>query len=600
MKFRPPVDRIRWLECRHASGEQAPGFALVRVVGVDGDGTLQVAQPDTDGQSVLVLGPAGVPAGGRGLCTADFPAWALYEAGDGSATFGQSWGAGAGSWKLRKDKAGFRVLGGAASGRVIVNLDLPPAGAGGGVTSINALMGDLTFATGSDGTDFNVATSGGNTITYHLPAASITNRGAVTPGPLVQEFGGLKSFFNGLCLPHEETVIADGAINAEDVSHVVIDTENAESFDELTWIEAGHAGQLLFLRITDDARTVKIKHAAGNMVLFDAQDIWLTSVTRVVMLVFDGVVWRGGLLVGELPVVPTPDIDPTECGVNATPLPGNPIGSATNFTTIYTAAYYSSFVYLKETAGGSWSRINCDGLSMSLSGLDGIYWLYLHHSSGTPVLTAEQWSGTPAADNVRVDGILMNAGDQKKRLLAAFATSAPGQCTSNGTQRLLVQANAKNRTRKVIYRTAANTSWTPGTSWGFANGDPGNWVRVLGLPPGAAIASAQMVWLEAYGLVMVESDFNMSKELNQLSVGIGINSSAVNSAFTHPGFTDYDPIYNTSTPGNSVARLSHFPGAGINQYNWLEVSYPSSGAALLSFGSGYHDFTGGLLGWAEV
>jgi hypothetical protein len=120
MKFRPPVDRIRWLECRNASAEEAPGFALVKIAGVDADGTLQLAKPDTDGQDGLVLGPAALAAGARGLCTADFPAWALYDVADGTPALGETWGAGAGSWKLRKNKPGWRVLGGAADGRVIV------------------------------------------------------------------------------------------------------------------------------------------------------------------------------------------------------------------------------------------------------------------------------------------------------------------------------------------------------------------------------------------------------------------------------------------------------------------------------------------------
>lgn len=59
--------------------------------------------------------------------------------------------------------------------------------------------GTLSFAVGTTGTDFNVAVSGG-TVTYHLPDASTTARGAVTTG--AQTWAGGKTF---------QTVAAGGA-----------------------------------------------------------------------------------------------------------------------------------------------------------------------------------------------------------------------------------------------------------------------------------------------------------------------------------------------------------------------------------------------------
>ena len=59
------------------------------------------------------------------------------------------------------------------------------------VTSLNSLNGGLTLAAGTTGTDFNVSTAG-STITYNLPDASTTARGAVTTG--TQTFGGAKTF----------------------------------------------------------------------------------------------------------------------------------------------------------------------------------------------------------------------------------------------------------------------------------------------------------------------------------------------------------------------------------------------------------------------
>ena len=87
---------------------------------------------------------------------------------------------------------------------------------GGGVTSVNSLNGALTLNTGTSGTDFNV-TSSGSTITYNLPSASTTARGAVTTG--TQTFGGAKTFnVGGAAVGFQVT---DGTL-----PHFTIDTTN--------------------------------------------------------------------------------------------------------------------------------------------------------------------------------------------------------------------------------------------------------------------------------------------------------------------------------------------------------------------------------------
>lgn len=114
----------RWLAARNgttAPNERIPGYGAVRVVSVDNTtGLVTVAKPDADNQKVYLVGPADIAQAGDGLLTRDWPAWVLYESADGTPAPGQEWGVASGGYKLRSGKTGYRIVGGAAEGRVLV------------------------------------------------------------------------------------------------------------------------------------------------------------------------------------------------------------------------------------------------------------------------------------------------------------------------------------------------------------------------------------------------------------------------------------------------------------------------------------------------
>ncbi len=126
---RDAVSQIRWLSCKNANVGTIPAFGLVRVTGANGDRVLTVDKPNADSQAVLVNGPADIPAGGNGICTRDSPADVLYDTGDGTPANGDTWGAAAGSWKLRSGKTGFAIEDAAAGRAYAENNSFVPGAA---------------------------------------------------------------------------------------------------------------------------------------------------------------------------------------------------------------------------------------------------------------------------------------------------------------------------------------------------------------------------------------------------------------------------------------------------------------------------------------
>lgn len=142
------IEVVRWLECRNDAAEEVPAFGLVRVTGALSSGALTVAKPDTNDQFVLVNGPFSIAVGDFGVCTNDFPWYALYATGDGTPAAGQEWGASANEWVLRDARTGFRITGGPTAGRVqVTRQDQTTAGGGGGTVVVTDTTTSVTADT---------------------------------------------------------------------------------------------------------------------------------------------------------------------------------------------------------------------------------------------------------------------------------------------------------------------------------------------------------------------------------------------------------------------------------------------------------------------
>lgn len=105
-----------WEVFKNQSSEEIPAHAVMRTESVtswDNRIILEATKPNTYGSywSHRINGPTAVAAGRYGLCRLGGIAAALYDAADGTPNAGDLWGPRSGSWKLRKDTPGWRIVG---------------------------------------------------------------------------------------------------------------------------------------------------------------------------------------------------------------------------------------------------------------------------------------------------------------------------------------------------------------------------------------------------------------------------------------------------------------------------------------------------------
>jgi hypothetical protein len=113
----PHVTDYKFCSVENVSGKNIPAFALLRVTGRPGTADYSVAAPNADHQDgLLVNHDCDIPDkidkhNGRGNATPDYPVQILYNPADGVPQAGETWGAGAGEWWLRKGHSGYVIYG---------------------------------------------------------------------------------------------------------------------------------------------------------------------------------------------------------------------------------------------------------------------------------------------------------------------------------------------------------------------------------------------------------------------------------------------------------------------------------------------------------
>lgn len=110
-----PLRKINWIKFRNDAGSTAPAGGILRITGYNNDAEepfFTVGRPNAFGSQYFhaVNDDLDVPDGSSGYCCLGQIVPALYDSADGTPAFGESWGPQSGTWKLKKNVGGFRIL----------------------------------------------------------------------------------------------------------------------------------------------------------------------------------------------------------------------------------------------------------------------------------------------------------------------------------------------------------------------------------------------------------------------------------------------------------------------------------------------------------
>lgn len=174
------ADKRLWFPARNDFASQAPAYGVAKVTGCEvEDGRrpfLTITQPDADSLTGCVLiRHAAIDPAKFGQVTFE-PWWALYSSG--TPAYDEEWGSDEDTWDLKTGATGFKILGGAADGRVLVKRTEAAA------STVNVVKFSLTEALSTS--DATATADLEFVVTGTAPSSfDVTNLETSTPGTYV-------------------------------------------------------------------------------------------------------------------------------------------------------------------------------------------------------------------------------------------------------------------------------------------------------------------------------------------------------------------------------------------------------------------------------
>lgn len=209
--------------------------------------------------------------------------------------------------------------------------------------------------------------------------------------------------------------------------------------------------------------------------------------------------------------------------------------------------------------GTTWQNFALAQLTLTLGTLTAAlpYDVFLDYNSGSPVLVATAWSSISARATALVfqDGVYVKSGTPTQRYLGSFYTTTTTTTEDSAANRYLW--NYYNRAVRPCKQGTAETtaSWAVTTAYRQANASTNNQYNIL-----IGVAEDEITVLAP-----TTSAFSSGTTVRNVSLGIGIDSTTVNSATNSSGGRCTNGIV-----GLVAATYVGLVAAGKHTIAWLD------------------------------
>jgi len=246
------------------------------------------------------------------------------------------------------------------------------------------------------------------------------------------------------------------------------------------------------------------------------------------------------------------------CEARLTLTSGVPVTSSdvTAATNIYMTPYKGNKIYLYD-GSANWNLLSFTELTLAVPATTStMYDIFAYNNSGVVAIEALAWTNdtTRATALVYQNGVLVKSGATTRRYIGSFRTTGSSGQTEDSKAKRYVW-NYYNRVMKLMSVVESTNSWNYSTgSFRQANNSTANQLDfIVGYSEDSVYATAASAVLNSSGTV------------RQSIIGIGLNSTTVNSA----QISVYISASNTFI-GTGVSVYQAVVAVGRNFLAWLE------------------------------
>jgi hypothetical protein len=239
---------------------------------------------------------------------------------------------------------------------------------------------------------------------------------------------------------------------------------------------------------------------------------------------------------------------------------GVPVGDVGSNATIYMTPYIHGRIALYD--GSLWNILTSAEVNIGVGTLTAStnYDVFAYNNAGTLTLEfSVAWASDTARTDAlaRQDGVLVKSSDYTRRYIGTFRTDSTTTTIDNTAKRFLY--NYYNQVDRALAVVDTTNTWTyanPNQVWRQARATAANLFEcVIG-------DTSTGIMARAYG----QAFCSVAAVGNEAAVGIGIDSTTVNSSAIYGGNPNSTTLFMPM-----CAEYRGLPGLGYHKINWLET-----------------------------